>query len=402
MGDRPSKENPKTPLETAKTPALDHLAKIGATGIMDTIKPGIRPGSDTAHLAIFGYDPYTYYKGRGAFEALGAGIDVKQGEVAVRANLATIDSNDVILDRRAGRTIPEGDKFAELLQGLTLDCAPEVKVTFIHTVEHRAVLKLTGSNLSHNVSDMDPDEIHVKVRDCRALDSSPEAKRTAAILNEFFQKTKKILAKSPLNDQRRESNLPPVNAILLRGSGIIPELQTINEKYNIHTACICGAPLYIGVAKVVGMTPIHVPEATGTVKTNTLAVGRAAIEHLPSYDFIFIHIKGTDNASHDGNYDQKVMMIEKIDAMVQLLLDNVSLEETLLVLTADHADPVSVRDHTADPVPIVMAGENCVLSDDVSVFSERACAKGGLGRIRGLDIMPTIMDYMDKVKKFGA
>ncbi len=402
MGDRPCKQYPKTPLETANTPAFDQLAKKGICGIMDPISPGIRPGSDTAHLAIFGYDPYKYYKGRGAFEALGAGIEVNNGDVTLRANFATINPEDIILDRRAGRKIPEGDEFAKLINNLSLNSATEVKITFIHTVEHRCVLKLEGPNLSHNVSDMDPDVINVKVQPCKPLDNSPEAKRTAEILNEFYAKTKEILSQSPLNEKRQQNGLLPVNGILLRGAGIIPDLQTLDEKYHIRAAAICGAPLYRGVAKVVGMTPIYVPEATGRVDTNTLAKGQAALDHLASNDLIFIHIKGTDNASHDGNYEQKVMMIEKIDAMVQLLLDNLLLEETLIVLTADHADPICVRDHTADPVPIVMVGENCVLSDDVDVFSERACAKGGLGRIHGLDVIPIIMDLMDKTKKFGA
>lgn len=401
MGDRPCKDYPKTPLETAKTPALDQLANRGLCGIMDTIGPGIRPGSDTAHLAIFGYDPYIYYKGRGPFEAIGAGIDVKPGEIALRANFATIDSNDIILDRRAGRIIPEGDQFAQLLQDLTLNCAPEVKLTFIHTVEHRGVLKLQGPSLSHKVSDMDPDIANVRVQACRPLDTSPESQRTADILNDFFQRTKQILRESPLYDKRRQKNLPHVNSILLRGAGIVPELQSLGEKYNIHASNICGAPLYRGVAEVVGMSSIDVPEATGTVNTDTLAKGNAALRNLDTNDLIFIHIKGTDSASHDGNYSQKVMMLEKIDAMVQLLLDNTNQDETIIAITADHANPISVRDHTADPVPVAIAGEG-ILSDDVSIYSERTCANGGLGRIRGLDLMPILMDFIDKVKKFGA
>ena len=401
MGDRPCKDYPKTPLETANTPGLDQLAADGICGIMDTIGPGIRPGSDTAHLAISGYDPYIYYKGRGPFEAIGAGIEVQPNEIALRANFATIDSKDLILDRRAGRTIPEGDEFAKLLENLPIKCAPDAKPYFKHTVEHRGVLKLQGPNLSHKISDMDPDIINVKVQECLPLDRSSEAKRTAEIINEFFQKTKRILGESPLNDKRREKNLPPVNAILARGAGIVPELQTLEEKYNIRASSICGAPLYRGIAKVVGMTPIDVPEATGTVHTNTLAKGKAALKNLASNDFIFLHIKGTDSASHDGNYAQKVMMIEKIDAMVQLLVEKVNVDETVIAITADHADPIIVRDHTADPVPITITGPG-VLSDDVTIFSEKSCAKGGLGRIRGLDVMPILMDLIDKTKKFGA
>lgn len=401
MGDRPSKEYPKTPLEVANTPALDQLATRGECGIMDTISPGVRPGSDTAHLAIFGYDPYVYYKGRGPFEAIGAGIDVEFGEIALRANFATIDSNDIILDRRAGRSIPEGNQFADLLHDLSLNSVPDIKLSFIHTVEHRCVLKLHGSNLSYKVSDMDPDIANVKVQACHPLDDSLEAVRTAEILNEFYKTSKKILGESLLNDKRRQKNLPLVNAVLLRGAGVVPQLQTLEEQYHIRASCICGAPLYRGVAKIVGMNPIDVQGATGTVHTNTLAKGKAALQNLQSNDFIFIHVKGTDSASHDGNYQQKVMMIEKIDAMVKLLLDNTNSEEVIITLTADHADPISIRDHTADPVPISIAGGG-VLSDDVTSFSERTCANGGLGRIRGLDLLPILMDLIDKSKKFGA
>jgi 2,3-bisphosphoglycerate-independent phosphoglycerate mutase len=401
MGDRPCKTYPKTPLETANTPALNELTRHGISGIMDPIKPGIRPGSDTAHLSLFGYDPYVYYKGRGPFEAIGAGVDVKPGEIAIRANFATIDSNDIIKDRRAGRSIPEGDEFAKLLANLTLSCAPDVKPFFIHTVEHRGVLKLQGPHLSSAISDMDPDVENVKVMQCYPLDGSPEAKRTAEIMNEFYQRTKEILMKSPLNEERKQKNIPLVNAILLRGAGIAPKLRTLPEIYHIRAACICGAPLYRGVAKIVGMIPIIVPEATGTIKTNTLAKGKAALDHLNENDFIFIHVKGTDSASHDGNYANKVMMIEKIDAMVKLLLDKINLEETIIAITADHADPICIRDHTADPVPITLAGNVC-LSDNNPKFSEKSCAKGGLGRIRGLDLMPILMDLIDHIKKFGA
>jgi len=401
MGDRPCKAYPQTPLETANIPALNELARGGICGIMDPIKPGIRPGSDTAHLTIFGYDAYIYYKGRGPFEALGAGVEVKPGEIALRANFATIDSDDLILDRRAGRTIPEGDEFAQLIADLTFDCTPDVKPTFIHTVEHRGVLKLKGPHLSPLVSDMDPDIEKTKVMECYPLEKSPEALRTAEILNEFFQKTKEILQNSPLNEERQQNNLPPVNAILLRGAGVLPTLKPLPEIYNIRAICIAGAPLYRGIAETVGMTPIVVPEATGTIQTNTIAKGQAALDYLDENDFIFIHVKGTDSASHDGNYTNKVMMIEKIDAMVKLLLDNLNLEETIIAITADHADPICVRDHTADPVPIAITG-NCVLRDDVTSFSERSCAKGGLGRIRGLDVMPLLMDLINHSTKFGA
>lgn len=401
MGDRPSPNYPRTPLEVADTPALDQLAANGAVGILDIIAPGIRPGSDTAHLALFGYDPYIYYKGRGPFEAIGANIPVNPGEVTFRANFATIDSKNVIVDRRAGRVIPHADQFAELLDNLTLPNFPDVKITFVHTIEHRCVLKIQDANLSHEVSDMDPDITGVEVNPCYALSDNPAAKRTAAILNEFFDQSKQILQKSPLNQERAQKNLLLVNSVLSRGAGIVPELEPLTLKYKINAACIAGAPLYKGVAQLVGMSIVDVPEATGTVETNTLAKGRAALQSLVQNDLIFIHIKGTDSASHDGNFPQKVMMLEKIDAMVRLLIDTVDLNETLIAITADHANPVSVQDHTADPVPLAIIGKG-ILTDEITTFSERACARGGLGRLRGVNLMPILMDLMNKSKKFGA
>jgi 2,3-bisphosphoglycerate-independent phosphoglycerate mutase len=149
------------------------------------------------------------------------------------------------------------------------------------------------------------------------------------------------------------------------------------------------------------MTSIDVPEATGTVHTDTIAKGKAALKNLATNDLLFIHIKGTDSASHDGKYLEKVAMLEKIDRMVALLIENTNPDETIFALTADHANPIAVRDHTADPVPLAISGYG-VLSDNIAAYSERSCAAGGLGRIRGVDLMPILMDLIDKCKKFGA
>ena len=152
LGDRPIRElGGRTPLQAANTPNLDHVAKIGCCGIMDTISPGIPPGSDTAHLAIFGYDPYECYTGRGAFEALGMGINIKPGDVAFRANFATLEAREsglLVRDRRAGRRLPEGDRLAEKLNQYRLKTAKDVEFRFEHSVEHRGVLVLSGPGLS--------------------------------------------------------------------------------------------------------------------------------------------------------------------------------------------------------------------------------------------------------------
>ncbi|MFX1449441.1 MAG: 2,3-bisphosphoglycerate-independent phosphoglycerate mutase [Promethearchaeota archaeon] len=401
MGDRPSKIlNKKTPLEAANTPNLDKLSKIGINGIMDPIKPGIPPGSDTSHLSIFGYDPYKCYTGRGGFEALGIGMEVKLGEVALRGNFASVDENLTVIDRRAGRYIPEAKEIDGLIDNYIPKCASDNKIIVEPSVEHRVSLKIIGPNLSSNVSDVDPEEC-VKIHECIPLDSSPEAKRTAEIINEYTQFTNTILKDHPINEKRRKENKPPVNIVILRGAGTLPNVLSIEERFRIRASYIAGGALYKGVAQAVGMHPINVPGATGGIDTDVMAKGKAAVDNLEKNDFIFLHIKGTDSASHDGSAEKKIMMIEKIDKMVGLILDNINLSETVICVTADHTTPLEVRDHTGDPVPLVIASDN-VLTDNVQSYSELTCAKGGLGRIIGKNLIHIIMDLIGKTKKFGA
>ena len=150
------------------------------------------------------------------------------------------------------------------------------------------------------------------------------------------------------------------------------------------------------------MTPLPLPPtADGTLKTDAKAKAKVAVENLPNYDLILIHIKGADNASHDGNLNQKRMMIRKIDGMVNLLLKEVNLRDTYIALTADHASPITVKGHAGDPVPLTIAGPE-IIKDGTAIYSERHCAKGSLGRVRGVDLMPTLMNLLGKTAKFGA
>jgi len=402
LADRPvSSLGGLTPLEAASKPGIDKLAEIGICGILDIISPGVPPGSDVAHLSLFGYDPYVVYRGRGGLEALGAGMNIGVDDVAFRANFASVGEDMKILDRRAGRFLPEGDKLADSLNGYRSKLFPDVEVIVKHTTEHRCVVVLKGPGLSHMVSDTDPHREGNLIQ-ATPLDSTSESKKTASVVNEFTQYSYDVLRDHPLNVEREKKGLPPANILLLRGAGRLPCMPSLRELYGLKAACIAANALVRGVCKAAGMDAIEVKGVTGSFDTDTNSMGRAALKLLSEYDLVFLHIKGTDSASHDGDLEKKIFMIEeKADKLVSLLLDSIDLDRTYLVLTADHTTPVSVKDHTGDPVPVVIAGPG-VRSDDVKRFSERDCAKGGLGRIQARFLMPILIDYLGLSKKYGA
>ena len=403
MADRPLAElNSKTPLEAATKPSLNWLAEKGVCGIMDVIAPGIPPGSDVAHLALLGYDAKEVYSGRGAFEAIGFGVEILPNDVAFRCNFATVDSKLTVIDRRAGRIATiDATRLAEEFKEVTLQGHEDVQIMFQNTIQHRAILLLRGAHLSTMVSGSDPYRVGKKVLEVHPLDGAAEAEATAQILNELTYYFHEVLKSHPLNIEREMAGLFPANIVLCRGAGKLPDLTPLPLQYGINAVAISAMPLVKGVCKAAGMKLITVSEATGTYDTNFLAKANAAIEALRSYDFVFVHIKAPDIASHDGRVDEKVRMIEKIDQLVEHITRNVDLSETYIVVTADHTTSSRTKEHEGDPVPVVMAGPE-VRKDDVKEFTERTCAKGGLGRIRGKDLMSIILNLLGKTKKFGA
>ncbi len=402
MADRPIEElDWKTPLEVAHKPSLNQIAKTGICGIMDVISPGTPPGSDTATLALLGYDALKVYSGRGALEAIGSGVEVLPGDVAFRCNFAAVDENLVVLDRRAGRIATEdAARLAESIQKVELE-EPPAKFLFRNTVQHRAVLIIRGLNLSTAVNDSDPGKAGKKVLEIKPLDGSPATKQTAKILNELMDKFHKVLKVHPVNKERVKRRLPPANIILFRGAGTIPAIKPFSELYGISAACIAATPLIRGACRVAGMKLVNVKGATGTPLTDFMAKAKAAVQASIANDFVLLHVKATDVASHDGNIRQKIELIEKIDRMLGYMLGNIDLGSTYLAVTADHTTSCVTRGHEGDPVPVAITGPY-VRRDDVEEFNERACSRGGLSRIRGMDLMLILMNLIGKTKKFGA
>ncbi len=400
MADRPLKElGGRTPLEAAETPNLDAVAAGGVCGIMDIIAPGRPPGSDVANLTLLGYDPLECYRGRGALEAMGAGLAVRRGDVAFRGNFAHVDDDEVVVDRRAGRI--DGSVFGEHLSGIRLDAYPDVEVTVRPTLAHRLAVILRGEGLSWRVSDIDPHKTGVRVLRSRPLDGTAEAERTAAIVNELYRVLREMLRSHPLNKRREEEGLPPANAVILRGAGEPPAVTPLTDLYGVRGACVAVTPTVRGACLAAGFDLYDAPGATGGVDTDAVSKAREAERILPRYDLVFLHVKGTDVASHDGDPELKVRVIEKIDGMVGHLLDHVDPAETYLAVTADHTTSIRARDHRGDPVPVAILGPE-VRADGVSSYSERACAGGGLGRIRGKDLMPILLNLQDRVALYGS
>ncbi|MGQ9679583.1 MAG: 2,3-bisphosphoglycerate-independent phosphoglycerate mutase [Candidatus Bathyarchaeia archaeon] len=399
MSDRPLKElDGKTPLEAANTPNLDKVARLGVCGIMDIISPGIPPGSDVANLALIGYDPVRSYRGRGALEAFGVGITVSEGDVAFRGNFAYIEDGRVI-DRRAGRI--DGSIFKDYLSKIQVPSHPEVSVTVMPTLEHRLVVVLRGKGLSWRISDTDPHKDKVSVLKSMPLDSSKEAERTASIINELSEELMDLMRRHPINRERAKESLPQANGILLRGAGEPPAITPIRELFNIKGGCVSATPTVRGVCRYAGFDVYDAPGATGGIDTDTISKAKTAERILSDYDLVYIHVKGTDNASHDGNPRLKIRVIENIDKMMGHLLDHVDLEETYIAVTADHTTSCVAKDHRGDPVPVAVYGPE-VRPDAVTSFSERSCATGGISRIRGMDLMPMLLDFLGKTKLIGS
>jgi len=403
LGGRPTDMDGRTCLEAARTPHLDELADRGATGLVDPIGPGIRPGSDTAHLSLLGYNPHGLYTGRGVFECLGIGLDVRPGDICFRANFATVEATKDglrLVDRRAGRIESGQEELAATLGTMRLK-TPGVEIQFRASTEHRGALLLRGKDLSPHVSETDPHEVGASIHTAKPTADGAAAKRTAAAVNELTRQSYELLKDLPLNQKRAAAGKLPANILLVRGAADCPHIPSIPSIYGVRGAVIAGGALYRGVALACGLDSIDVPGATGGLDTDLRAKAEATLAALATYDLVFVHIKGTDNAAHDQNAAAKTAFIERIDEeFIAPLLERLDWRSTHLAFTGDHTTSIDYGDHTADPVPVLFVGPN-VRRDDVATFDERAAAHGGLLRFSG-QVLPMLMSLANRCPKFGS
>ncbi len=398
VSDRPSPAlGGLTPLAAAKKPVLDRLAQEGICGIMDTIAAGIRPGSDTAHLALLGYDPYRYYTGRGPLECEGTGIHMEAGMIGFRCNYATVSREGVITDRRAGRIHDTTALSRAIAEGVDLS-AYGVEFAFRSGAGHRAALALKGEGLGHCISSNDPKKDGVPPLSVKPLKQTPADEKTAAICNEFVRQSTRILFDHPVNKERVKTGLNPANIVLMRGAGEMGHFEPFSKKYGISGSVISAASLIAGIGNAVGLSRVAVAGITGSQDSNITGKITAAIAELKTRDFVLVNIKGADESGHDGLAEQKRDFITKTDTALTPLLD---LPDCIIVVCADHSTPCTIKDHSADPVPVLIHGDG-VRIDDVTVFDEYHCAGGGLNRITGAALLPIALDLINKAHKFGA
>jgi len=410
LGDRPVPAlGGRTPLEAAAVPFLGALALEGRTGLVQTVGPGIAPESDVAVTAILGYDPFTYHVGRGVLEAVGSAMAFRDGDLALRGNFATGGEGRAILDRRAGRDLAIEDARAlahAMTRDVRLTSAPatfEVRAS----VGHRAavVIRRLDEGLSAKISNTDPAygsvgdglgvanaEVGNEVLRCEPLDGSEEARVAAALVNEFSARVREVLDGHPVNVRRRQQGRPPANLLLLRDAGDhLPALPPIAERFGVQFGCFVEMPVERGIATLTGMTVIPVPPSGADKERVYTEWAVTAARELRNHGGLYIHLKGPDEPGHDFDCRAKTEVIATIDrAFFGTLLQEVSLDEVVIAVTADHATPCTLGRHSDDPVPLLVSGAG-VSSDGSRMFNEAACARGSLGTLRGVDVMPLIV-----------
>jgi 2,3-bisphosphoglycerate-independent phosphoglycerate mutase len=406
VGDRP---NPmlqgKTPLEAASTPGMDRLASRGVSGLVYTVGKGVAPESDVAVFSMLGYSFGKEYPGRGVIEAVGAGIPFRNGDLALRANFATVDEALTITDRRAGRNLgqEEGKRLAQEVSEKARLSMAGASFRFVHTLAHRAVLtfRVDGEVLSGELSNTDPAYAKVggmgvareKVTDnplrCIPLHGSRGAATGAFLVNEFVDKSHEVLDHSEVNRERLKRGFKPANIVLTRDGGSkLPVVEQMSSKYGASFAVIADMPVELGIGKLTGME-VHVSKGMFDYKGKL----EDAMRLLARHDVVYLHIKGPDEPGHDGDAIAKVKRLEEIDRGFFLpLVDAGRLEAVTVAVSADHSTPCTIRAHSDDPVPLVISGEG-LPRDGTERFTESAASKGSLGLLSGREVLATALKY---------
>ncbi len=371
----------KTELESASIPNLNKLALKAGLGLLTPVDVGITPGSGPAHLALFGYDPVKYDVGRGVLEALGIGLHPAPSDLCARANFATLAKDGTLKDRRAGR-IPT-ELCVELCAKLqaAIPTIEDTNVVVRPGIGHRFVVVFQGPGLAGGLTDSDPQQDGLKPLAVASAD--PDAAKSVRLANRFIE-----LAAAALNDQGK------ANFVLLRGLALPPAIPSMRNRFKLTPACVAAYPMYRGLAKLVGMDVLD----TGSTWESEVDTLR---DHWGSeHDFFFLHLKETDKAGEDGNFDVKQELIEQFDDEVLPRL--LKLKPDVLCITGDHSTPAGKAGHSWHEVPLLLVAPYVRPSDAREEFGERACGRGTIGRIESVRLMNLLLANSLKLKKFGA
>jgi 2,3-bisphosphoglycerate-independent phosphoglycerate mutase len=413
MGDLPIAElGNKTPLEAAETPNMDFLAKNGKTGLMYTVRKGVAPESDVAVISLLGYNPFEYSTGRGIIEAVGAGIEVADGDLALRCNFATLGKGKKIIDRRVKRTLTteEATELSEAVnEKIKLESCPAT-FEFRNTLGHRAVLvfRSKGKCLSSKITNSDPaystvngigvatPNVEMVLKKSEPLDDTEEARNSAELVNEFIEKAHALWENHAVNKKRAAEGKLKANCVLTRDAGSqLPKFFNINELYNVNFAALADMHAERGIAHLAGMQATLLPPPSGNLERDCEIRVKKLLDILPHYDCFYIHLKGPDEPGHDGNCHRKTEIISSIDKhFFGRLLKEISLKDNIICITADHATPCALKVHSDTPVPVLISGGK-IKDEKIAKFSERECENGSLGVLdRGCELMPKLMELL--------
>ncbi|MEM2637389.1 MAG: alkaline phosphatase family protein [Candidatus Korarchaeota archaeon] len=370
--------NGKTPLEAANPPNLNKIAKNGVIGRIQVYKPGYVLNSVQAHLALLGYDPAVCYTGRGAFEAIGAGIELEEGDVAFRGSYAIVDKNMILLDRTANH-FTDTERKAEMLLEKN---ATSGEYIFRSTVGYRNVLVL--KNASPFVSEVDPEEPGKRIKEAVPLSPDSVAKSTCDRVTQFTLRSYEVLSSAGLGP----------NIVLLKTPGVKPKIPSFREKWGLSAACVAAVPAIKGLCRAAGFDIIESPGATGWIDSNFIMKAKKAKNALDNHDFVFLHVEATDEISHDKNPRGKAKLIENLDAMFNILGE---LNDVVLAVLSDHTTSSELGMHHPEPPIIAIKGPN-IYSDNLR-FTERDAARGRLGTVHSDDLIPILMGYAGKPLK---
>ena len=415
MGDLPiAALGNKTPLEAAETPNMDFLAKTCKAGLMYTVKKGVAPESDAAVISLLGYDPFKYSTGRGVIEAAGAGIALKDGDLALRCNFATLGEGNRIIDRRVRRSLTneEATQLSEAANTeVKLKSCPAT-FEFRNTFGYRAVLVLKGKKqcLSSSITNSDPayaviNGIGVATPNAKMVlkksaptEATEEARNSAALVNEFIEKTHKLWENHAVNKRRASEGKLKANVVLTRDAGhLLPKFFNISERYGVKFAALADMVAEKGIAELAGMHASLLPPPTSDIKKDCELRVKEILNALPSYDCFYIHLKGPDEPGHDGDCQRKTDVISAIDKhFFGKLLKEITLKDYVVCITSDHATPCELKVHSDTPVAVLISG-GAVKGDSLAKFSERACRNGNLGVLdHGYELMPKLMALLKK------